>query len=266
MFDTFVMVDWSAANQRKKGRDSIWIAWLGRDGERPAENPGTRHEAKALLADWLAAARGNGERVLVGFDFPFGYPAGFAARLGLAGPPWRAVWDEIARLIEDGQDNKNNRFQVGAALNRRVSGAQFPFWGCPVGAAGRYLAPTRPSYDDGLAEKRLIDTWMVGAQPCWKLFYTGSVGGQVLTGIPVVRALRDDPRWADDAESGHSRPDLALATTPVSSSRRFGHLGGRPEANSVRQMTRPRFALSPNSSRPATAPGNSRPCSPAPPG
>lgn len=199
MFDSFVMVDWSAANQRKKGRDSIWIAWLGPDGERPAENPGTRHEAKALLTDWLAAARGNGERVLVGFDFPFGYPAGFAARLGLAGPPWRAVWDEIARLIEDGQDNKNNRFQVGAALNRRVSGAQFPFWGCPAGAAGRYLAPTRPFYDDGLAEKRLIDTWMVGAQPCWKLFYTGSVGGQVLTGIPVVRALRDDPRWADDA-------------------------------------------------------------------
>ena len=40
---------------------------------------------------------------------------------------------------------------------------------------------------------------MVGAQPCWKLIGAGSVGGQVLTGIPVVRALRDDPRWADRA-------------------------------------------------------------------
>jgi hypothetical protein len=198
MFDTFAMVDWSAANQPKQGRDSIWICWHAPDGERLA-NPETRHKAKALLADWLAAARANDERVLVGFDFPFGYPAGFAARLGLTGPPWRAIWDEIARLIEDREDNRNNRFEVGAALNRRVSGEQFPFWGCPAGAAGRYLAPTRPAYEKGLAENRLIDTWMVGAQPCWKLFYTGSVGGQVLTGIPVARALRDDPRWADRA-------------------------------------------------------------------
>ena len=70
---------------------------------------------------------------MVGFDFPFGYPAGFAARLGLEGPPWRAVWDEIARLIEDDEGNRNNRFEVGAEFNRRVSGGRFPFWGCPVG-------------------------------------------------------------------------------------------------------------------------------------
>ena len=46
-------------------------------------NPPTRHAAKALIADWLAAAPQTNERVLLGFDFPFGYPAGFAARLGL---------------------------------------------------------------------------------------------------------------------------------------------------------------------------------------
>src|SRR5260370_9402662 len=55
---------------------------------------------------------------------------------------------------------------------------------------------------------------MVGAQPCWKLAYTGSVGSQALTGIPVVRALRDDPRWRDRAriwpfETGLSLPDDA---------------------------------------------------------
>ena len=41
----------------------------------------------------------RGKRVLIGFDFPFGYPAGFAARLGLSGPPWQGVWAEIARLV-----------------------------------------------------------------------------------------------------------------------------------------------------------------------
>ena len=45
---------------------------------------------------------------------------------------------------------------------------------------------------------------MAGAQPCWKLAYTGSVGSQALTGIPVVRALRDD------AAMGRPGPHLAV--------------------------------------------------------
>jgi hypothetical protein len=214
MFDTYAMVDWSAARVPRTGRDSIWICWVGPDGER-LKNPGTRHEAKALLGNWLAAARRNGERVLVGFDFPFGYPAGFAARLGLAGSPWRAVWDEIARLIEDRDDNANNRFRVGAELNRRISGQRFPFWGCPAHFWHEFLGPThhRSHQSGGLAERRLIDLAMTGAQPCWKLAYAGSVGSQSLTGIPVVRALRDDPRWVDAAriwpfETGLDPPDV----------------------------------------------------------
>jgi len=209
-----VIVDWSASGTPKTGRDSIWICAVGRNGaERLLQNPPTRHAAKALLCELLADSVRRGERVLAGFDFPFGYPSGFAARLGLAGnPPWRAVWDEISSLVADDERNRNNRFTVGAILNERVSGDRFPFWGCPASAAGPYLGPThhRAHNDEDLAEKRLIDTWMVGAQPCWKLAYTGSVGSQVLTGIPVVRALRDDPRWSDRAriwpfETGFSR-------------------------------------------------------------
>ena len=140
MFDTFAMVDWSAATVPRKGRDSIWICWHAPDGER-LENPPTRHAAKTLLGEWLAAALARGERILLGFDFPFGYPAGFAARLGLSGPPWRAVWDEIGGLIDDSEDNCNNRFKVAAELNRRVSGGCFPFWGCPAGFDTPFLNP-----------------------------------------------------------------------------------------------------------------------------
>jgi precorrin-8X/cobalt-precorrin-8 methylmutase len=198
MFDTFAMVDWSAASVPRTGRDSIWICWHAPSGE-IIENPATRHAAKELLADWLAVALGRGERVLIGFDFPFGYPTGFVARLGLSGPPWRAVWDEIAKLLEDAPDNINNRFHVAATLNRRAWNEPFPFWGCPATAAGPFLGPRhhRRHQENGLAERRLIDEYMPGAQPCWKLLGTGSVGGQVLTGIPVVRALRDDPRWRE---------------------------------------------------------------------
>jgi precorrin-8X/cobalt-precorrin-8 methylmutase len=200
MFDTFLIVDWSASRLPKTGRDSIWICRHGPDGETVA-NPPTRHAARLMLAEMIEAALGKGERVLAGFDFPFGYPAGFAARLGLDGVPWRSTWDEIAHLVEDREDNHNNRFAVAAALNERVSGGMFPFWGRPVRMEHDFLGPKhhRRHDADGLLEKRLIDTWMVGAQPCWKLIGAGSVGGQVLTGIPVVRALRDDERWAGRA-------------------------------------------------------------------
>jgi len=200
MFDTFAMVDWSAATVPRTGRDSIWICWHTRDSEE-LENPPTRHAAKSILGDWLAAAVGRGERILLGFDFPFGYPAGFAARLGLSGPPWRAVWDEIAGLIEDTEGNGNNRFQIAADINRRVSGDCFPFWGRPSGFDTPFLGSKhhRRHDSDGLAERRIVDLHIPSAQPCWKLLGSGSVGGQALTGIPVARALRDDPRWIDRA-------------------------------------------------------------------
>jgi len=198
LFDTYIIVDWSAAKTPKTGRDSIWICRHGPDGE-TVVNPPTRYEARKLLAGMLASAIDRGERVVAGFDFPFGYPAGFAARLGLDG--WRAVWDEIAACIEDREDNHNNRFEVAAAFNERISSRAFPFWGRPMRTEHAFLGTKhhRLHDSDGLLEKRLIDTWMVGAQPCWKLIGAGSVGGQVLTGIPVARALRDDPRWADVA-------------------------------------------------------------------
>jgi len=208
-------VDWSAANQPRIGRDSIWVCELGPAGER-LDNPPTRCAAKAMLRDRLETALRAGGRTLLGFDFPFGYPAGFAARLGLSGQPWRAVWDEIAALLADDAQNRNNRFEVAETFNRRASGGRFPFWGCPAGAQRACLGPRhhRRHLGSGLAERRLIDERMVGAQPCWKLLGAGSVGGQALTGIPVVRALRDDPCWRETArvwpfETGLRPPDEA---------------------------------------------------------
>ncbi len=215
MFDSFVVVDWSAANLPRVGRDSIWICRRCGD-EETLLNPPTRHAAKTLLADCLAAALASGQRMLLGFDFPFGYPAGFAARLGLAGAPWRAVWDEIAALLTDDAGNRNNRFAVADDLNRRVSGGAFPFWGCPAAPPRAHLHGRhhRRHDSEGLAERRLVDLYIPRAQPCWKLLGAGSVGGQALTGIPVVRALRDDPRWAGHAQIWPFESGLA-APAPV---------------------------------------------------
>ena len=199
LFDAYMMVDWSAAAVPRTGKDSIWICAGERRGSgielAALENPPTRAAARARLAELLAATRRRGLKTLAGFDFPFGYPRGFARALGLAGPAWRAAWDEVSRLIEDGDNNANNRFEVGADLNRRL-GAPGPFWGCPARRGGPHLSARRPqAYGKGrLAERRIGERYITGPQPVWKLAYTGSVGSQMLMGLPVVEALRRDPR------------------------------------------------------------------------
>ena len=262
LFDTYIIVDWSASNVPKRGKDSIWVCRLGPDGESVA-NPPTRHAARELLTAMLADAMQKGERVVAGFDFPFGYPAGFATRLGLSGTPWRAIWNEIARLVDDREDNRNNRFDVGADLNRRVSASAFPFWGCPANFASHFLGSRHHrghTSDEPLKERRLIDEWMVGAQPCWKLAYTGSVGSQVLTGIPVVRALRDDERWAHCArvwpfETGLGLPEDA----PHRLRRSAGRHGGSLAQNSDHPTTKRRCGRSPELSPRATGPASCGP-------
>lgn len=224
LFDSYLIVDWSGAGSPRTGADSIWIHLLGRRGgklERLAlDNPATRHSATALLRSWLQQLVGERRRVLVGFDFPLGYPRGLAERLDLAGAPWRAMWDHLGLQLRDERDNANNRFAVAAEMNRRLSGAPFPFWGCPPQAAGDYLAPKRHRRHGAadLKERRAVERIATSAQTCWKLYTTGSVGSQALTGIPRVRMLRDDSDLAPVTkvwpfETGLAVPDRSVMVT-----------------------------------------------------
>jgi precorrin-8X/cobalt-precorrin-8 methylmutase len=199
LFDAYVMVDWSAAAVPRLGKDSIWICHLRRNGTElgPArlENIPTRHEARERLHALLRAEHAAGRAVLVGFDFAFGYPTGLAKRLGLAGPPWRGMWDLLSEKLQDAPDNRNNRFAVASQLNQRISGGEGPFWGCPASETWPCLGSRHHRSHEalGLAERRIADGWIRGPQPVWKLAYAGSVGSQSLTGIPVLRWLRDHP-------------------------------------------------------------------------
>ena len=96
-FDRYVAVDWSASNSPVTGKDSIWLGEASRTASgidlRPSHNPRTRSEAMAVVEDLLLHAMSRGERVLLGFDFVFGYPTGAAqpSRAGLAGNHWRRL-------------------------------------------------------------------------------------------------------------------------------------------------------------------------------
>lgn len=188
-----VVVDWSASAAPARGKDSIWVAWAD-GGEVSAEpvNPPTRDAAMALLRE-LCAVEGP---VVMGFDFPFGYPAGTAARLGLDGPPWAATWAHVAESVADDDRNRNNRFDVARDWNRRLGAAHF--WGVPAGRADEWLTVTRPPRghlhlpEYRLAEQRLRAG---GSRPfsVWQAMYTGSVGSQALVGIARLHRFRHDP-------------------------------------------------------------------------
>jgi precorrin-8X/cobalt-precorrin-8 methylmutase len=201
LFDSYVVVDWSAANTPCLGKDSIWLAMVRRDGgsrgETMRENLATRVAARVRLAELLTAEVAAGRSVFVGFDFAFGYPQGFAAQLGLDGPPWRATWDLLAAEISDDERNSNNRFDVATRLNRRI-GRGGPFWGCPPGKVCAGLAATKPMAPV-LAERRITEARTRGTKSVWQLYYNGSVGGQTLMGIPVLRFLRHHPPLASTA-------------------------------------------------------------------
>lgn len=200
LFDRYIAVDWSANNSPKLGRDSIWVAAGAAGGDRvETVNLRTRRRAEDWLQGQLVDAAGRGERVLVGFDFPLGYPAGFAAALGVD-DSWIGVWRYLTDRVEDSAGNESNRFQVAAAVNRML-GPDAPFWGRPATQPDAHVAATKTVTYGRLAEWRRAELALHGVgrrpQSVWKLAYAGSVGSQALLGIPVVHRLRWDPRLRD---------------------------------------------------------------------
>jgi hypothetical protein len=190
-FDTVIVVDWSAANVPSPARpspDAIWIG-VARDGSTDVSYHRTRATAEAALIAVLDGEMRAGRRVLAGFDFPFGYPLGFAARLA-GKPAAQAVWNWLESHLQDGPDNRSNRFDLAASINTRLGGTG-PFWGRPANLNLPALPATKLVDYVGLnlPERRLVETQVPRAQPVWKLYTTGSVGSQALTGLPMIARL-----------------------------------------------------------------------------
>ncbi|WP_172300199.1 hypothetical protein [Pseudoruegeria sp. HB172150] len=223
LFDTHVVIDWSARSRPSPARptkDAIWFAVV-RYGE--AEAPvycRTRHEARGRLTELFVAEADAGRRVLAGFDFPFGYPAGVAAKVS-GGKGALDLWDWIAGRVQDRDDNTSNRFEVAAEINRLYPGVG-PFWGrpqswdypeIPIGGRARHGHGHPP-------ERRIADRLAKGAKTVWQLAYTGSVGSQVILGLPTLAALRNHPELAGRIavwpfDSGLAVPDAQIVLAEI---------------------------------------------------
>ena len=202
MFDTYVMVDWSAKNRKTTVApqgNAIWWAVQpapSDDADLACRYERTRTSAIENLSCFLKNEMRMERRVLVGFDFAFGYPAGFVeliTRHNLARTLWRQLSGERdARAeitIHDDERNKNNRFEVAAKLNGLVTKAPRPgpFWGHIVSATDPYAEGREWPFK--FNRLRVTDALASGAKSVFQLHGTGSVGSQVLTGLPCLYRL-----------------------------------------------------------------------------
>ena len=109
LFDFYIMVDWSGAARRRGQRsDTIWVAHGSTTEDAPlTDSPFSRTEAIHLIRSLLLKEIAAKKRVLVGFDFAYGYPVDFAAALQAATGrsdqelPWLTVWRYFSETIKD---------------------------------------------------------------------------------------------------------------------------------------------------------------------
>ncbi len=185
-YSRVAILDWSAAGKPARGKDSIWLAL---DGEAP-ENLPTRAQAETRLIALIEEALAAGERLLLGADFAFGYPQGFAATV--AGGPLH-LWDWLADKHADTDRNESNYRDVAARLNALFPG-EGPFWGNGRKAQIPGLPRLKQALPVGLAQHRLTEAAAAspGAAPksVWQLAGAGAVGAQTLTGLPMLARLR----------------------------------------------------------------------------
>lgn len=200
LFASLIMADWSAANApgpRNPHKDRCWVGRFGTDKDQPQlAYCRTRAAAREVIEAWTAEARPQGE-VLVGFDFPFGYPEGS----GL--PGGRALARFYGARLQDNAHDLNNRFELASELNRELAPeGEGPFWGHPPGRHQPGLLPTRPNpWPATIPEYRIADSALRhrGIQTVWKLAYPASVGSQVMTGMASIYRLLQRPAFADAA-------------------------------------------------------------------
>ena len=137
LFDFYIMVDWSGGARRRGGRsDTIWIAHGPTIADAPlTDSPFSRTEAIHLIHSLLVNEIESERRVLLCFDFAYGYPVDFAAALQSATGksdsdlPWLLVWQYLSEQIKDDEgtapdakpSNRSNRFEVANQINARLS-------------------------------------------------------------------------------------------------------------------------------------------------
>lgn len=192
-FDSICIIDWTSGNDTgpKPREDAIWARLIRGSVEMDPVYLRNRTVAYEWISTLVEQERTAGRRVLIGCDFPFGYPKGFGkAVTGSAAPS--KIWDFFGDNLED-SPKSNNRFHLAAELNRKFPGTG-PFWfnGLKEDIPDLPRKKSDRTDEHGLPEHRVCETRAKGTFTCWQMGGAGAVGGQIMTGMAMVSHLRKD--------------------------------------------------------------------------
>lgn len=189
LFQTFAMVDWSGGNDTgpTPRKDAIWTCIVRNGKALDPEYLRNRLVAEQWLDALIRAELKAGRRLLLGFDFPFGYPRGFARAMTGTDDPL-ALWDWFDQHIED-SPKANNRFDLAGRINLRF-GCLGPFWMNGLRRDIDGLPRTKMGYSNPFPDRRVVETLAKGSFTCWQMAGAGAVGGQVMMGLPILNRLR----------------------------------------------------------------------------
>ena len=176
-FDAFVAIDWSGA---ARGYDGIAVAIcrMGRTPPALVVPPRTRW-TREEIAEWLKCRLGEGQRLLIGIDFAFGFPYEGCGYLGGRAEGIEdifALWDLIEAKSEGEADFGCTRF---------VSDPEYVhlFW-----KAGP--KPERWVERKRRTEHACAESTKTRPDTLYKLLHSKQVGKASITGMRVLHHVR----------------------------------------------------------------------------
>jgi hypothetical protein len=177
-FDNFVAIDWSGAVRNYDGI-AVAICRPGRTAPKLVQAPGHRWTRKTI-ADWLTSQLGKGSRLLIGFDFSFGFP--FETDGGYLGGKAPAI-DDIFSLWTLIEARSAGDRDFGCTRFIADTDYAFLFW----------LQGTRPTH--WIERKRRTEVAcaeLTKTRPdsLYKILHSKQVGKASITGIRVLHHIR----------------------------------------------------------------------------
>jgi hypothetical protein len=176
-FDAFIALDWSGAARSYRG---IAVAICG-TGRTPPEliAPRRTYWTREEIADWLKERLGGGQRLLIGFDFAFGFPFEECGYLGGRAQGIDDIFDLWA-LIES-----KSQAESDFGCTRFVSDPNYAslFW--TAGPKPKEWIERKRRTEHACAEstKTRPDT-------VYKLLHSKQVGKASITGMRVLNHVR----------------------------------------------------------------------------
>ncbi len=178
---TCIGVEWSGSAKERDAAKSIWTAVV-RDGALVSLTTGRGRRA---TAEFVIDQASDGGELVVGMDFAFSAPYWYLQDQGLEDAP--ALWD-----IMDGTERKEGR------ESQWIRALPPPFWGPHV--------RLKPELNDGQTwfrktEDETRQYTRVNPKSVFQLTGAGSVGGQSMRGMPILKFLRENgfAIWPMDA-------------------------------------------------------------------